>query len=157
MVRYLLSIGASMNIYNDAGLGVLHRTIGTSQSLHSSKAIIDILKLLVECNAPLCTPDKSSLKRTPLHYCAITGNIDAAHYILRQQPNVVNLVDAERKTALYHACEDNSPSPKLIDLLLSKGAHFDKRHRPKISSREKRDRINDLLDKAENKRSLTKQ
>ena len=109
----------------------------------------------MEHKASLSAPDKSSLRRTPLHYCADTGNIEAAEYILGIKPNVVDQVDAKRKTALYLACEDHSPKPKLIELLLEYGATFGQRHRPKIESRDKRDKIRHMLDKAESKRPLT--
>ena len=157
LVKYLLSINADINAYDDNGLGVVHCTIGTSQMLQPETAmkINKILEMLVENKASLLRPAKTSLRRTPIHYCAETGNSVTAKYILQAEHKAVNAVDEHKKTPLYLACEDNSPKDRLIQLLLDNGATFGEKSRPKISSREKRNTINEMLDKAYTKRSKT--
>lgn len=141
-----------MRILDDTGLGVVHRTIGTSPQLSTSPKVLEILDLLANKNVSMSSTDNSPHRRTPLHYCVITGNYEAAKFILRRSPGAANKIDRERKTPLYHACEDPSPHTRLIELLLEKGANFATKRRPRIESREKKLKINDLLDRAESKR-----
>lgn len=101
-------MAAPTTIYSESGRGLIHQTIGTSPSLDDpSPAIIEILKLLVQYGASLSKRDKSSLKRTPLHYCTITKNLEAARYILREDDNVLNSVDADNKTSLVSALQSS--------------------------------------------------
>ena len=147
-------MNADIHVYDDAGLGVIHCTIGTSQIIRPEIAI-DInrtLKILVKNKASLLAPAKTPLRRTPLHYCAETGNYDTAKYILEAKREAVNVVDNHKKTPLYVACEDNSPRNDLIQLLLDKGATFATKPRPKSLNNARRKTINEMLDEAHRKR-----
>ena len=146
----------SANIYSESGMGLVHLAIGTSRSLDDpSPNIIDILSLLVNYGVSLSQPDKSSHRRNPLHYCVVTQNIGATKHILGKKPETIDPADRYKRTPLYLACEDHSPNPDLIQLLLAEGATFGRKHRCPIRNRDKRDKINCMLDKAESRRPLT--
>ncbi|KAL9635701.1 MAG: hypothetical protein Q9164_003298 [Protoblastenia rupestris] len=148
IVRFLLSSHTAIDLTDDEGLGVLHHTIGKSDILYESvlRNVLDILRVLVEHNARVSITDKS--RKLPLHYCAMTGNYRAAKYLLRVAPDVVNLADGDRMTALYHACVHHSPNEKLVKLLLSKGATFGTRGRPSLT-KVRYQRTRRMLDEAQ--------
>ena len=157
IVRWLLSSHASIDLTDENGLGALHSTIGESEILVESRLheVVAILKLLVQHNARVTATEDSKERRQPLHYCAITSNHHAASYILSVEPNVINLTDGNKKTALYHACEQPSPNEKLVKLLLEKKATFGKLSRPRLSNAPRFQHIRSMLDREEKKRRLT--
>ena len=85
----------------------------------------------------------------------MTGNYQAAKYILNVDPSVINLPDGNKKTALYHACEHHSPNERLVKLLLEKKATFGKKRRPSVKE-VRYQQIRRMLDDAQKRgRSLT--
>jgi len=144
-----------MRLRDDNGSGVLHCAIGTVPPMKSSLPnILESMKLLVERGASMSITDRPK-ERTPLHYCVITGNYEATRFAIHCKPTLINQVDADGKTPLYHACEDTSPNCSLIELLLEKDATFAKKRRPSITSRKKKHAITAMLDKVEMKRALS--
>ena len=85
----------------------------------------------------------------------MTGNYYAAKYLLEEAPGIVNLTDANKKTALYHACEHHSPNERLVKLLLEKKGTFGKRPRPKLQNHPRYQKIRRMLDEVEKRRSLS--
>lgn len=140
---------------DDSGLGVMHAAIGLSEQLSEVKErdTTEILKLLVDHDPPLLRSlDKQ--RRQPLHYCAMTGNLRAAEYILGVDRSRINATDSSKKTPLYHICEHHSPNKKLVKLLLKNGGHFGTRNRPRMQD-VRLAGIGRLLDEAESTRKLT--
>ena len=107
----------------------MHATIGTVQVLNERRKleIASIVDLLHKKGVPSNTLDKqedSTKQKTPLHYCADTGNEIAAGVLLDVKPSPVNLMDGRKRTALYYACEHHSPNERMIQKLLEHGAVF---------------------------------
>ena len=133
----------------------MHAAIGLSEQLSEVKErdTTEILKLLVN-HHPLLLRSLDNQNRQPLHYCAMTGNLRAAEYILSVDRSRINATDSSKKTPLYHICEHHSPNKKLVKLLLDNGGHFDKKNRPKMQD-VRLTKVRKLLDEAERTRKLT--
>lgn len=140
---------------DDSGLGVMHAAIGLSEQLSEVKErnTTEILKILGR-HDPLLLRSLDKQRRQPLHYCAMTGNLRAAEYILGVDRSQINATDSSKKTPLYHICEHHSPNKKLVKLLLKNGGHFETRNRPRMQDVRLAE-IRKLLDEAESTRKLT--
>ena len=133
----------------------MHAAIGLSEQLSEAKErdTTKILKLLVS-RQPLLLRSLDKQKRQPLHYCAMTGNLHAAEYILSVDRSRINATDSSKKTPLYHICEHHSPNKKLVKLLLENGGHFGTNNRPKMQG-VRLTKVTKLLEEAETTRKLT--
>ena len=117
---------------NTRGRGVLHLVIGDTLHIEENRytEIVEVLKKVVrsiERRTPSLLDDliqQGDLKegKLPLHYCAISGNLKAAGYLLKKRPNTINMTDRNGKTALYHAYENNQTN--LVRFLTGKKGNF---------------------------------
>ena len=156
MVEWLLKCDASLDARNDKGHGAMHCTVANEFIDESrAKESVSILKMLVSKGARIQAIEDSVEKRQPLHLCAITGNYFAAGYLLTIKPDIINSPDARGKTALYHACQQPSPSTKLVRMLLERGATFGKKSRPSLKGDVRLNKIRHMLTETEKERPLT--
>lgn len=158
IVNAMISQRASLDVTDERGLGVLHCAVGESEIIDEARAkqIVTILTSLVAAGASVNASEDSRERRKPLHLCAITGNYYAAQYLLSIAPTCVNVADANKKTALYHACQHHSPNERLVRLLLEKKATFGSKGRPSLGKHPRFQKIRKMLDDAEKKgRSLS--
>ena len=148
LVKWLLSKKSSVDLTDEAGLGVMHCAIGECEILDDAQAqeIVNILRLLVQGRASTRAREDSKDHKQPLHYCAITGNYYAAHFLLGVDRGAVNLIDTQKRTALYHACDQPSPNERLVRLLLEKGGNFGQKSRPKMGNQPRYQRIRKMLE-----------
>lgn len=92
--------------------------------------IVDILTLLIRQGVKASARDFTKEQLRPLHRAAITKNVSATRFLLEKDPDMVNLVDAEGKTALYQACLTPNQKVALVEELLNKNADFAGKPRP---------------------------
>ena len=88
-----------------------------------------LIKNRVEASA--CDDTKEQLR--PLHRAAITKNVSATRFLLAKNPGMVNMVDAEGRTALYHACATPNQKMALVEELVNRKADFGGMARPHIT------------------------
>lgn len=86
--------------------------------------------MLIEQGVDPSARDSTKEGLRPLHRAAMTKNVSVIKLLLERDKTIVNLVDAEGKTALYHACATPNQKMELIDELVDKGADFASKSRP---------------------------
>ena len=106
--------------------------------MQESSETIDILAMLIDKGVDPSACDCTRERLRPLHRAAMFKNIGAMRFLLERYPDKVNLVDAEGKTALYHACATPDQKKPLIEELVHKGANFARKPRPPMPDREGR-------------------
>lgn len=86
--------------------------------------------MLIDQGVDASAPDFTKEQLRPLHRAVMTKNVSATKFLLKKGPDMVNLVDAEGKTALYHACATPNQKMALIEELVGKHADFAGKPRP---------------------------
>ena len=93
---------------------------------------LDILELLIAQGVRPSARDSTEKQLRPLHRAAMTKNFSATKLLLEKDQAMVNLVDAEGRTALYHACLTPNQKLKLVEELVAKGGNFGDKQRPSM-------------------------
>ena len=114
------------------GLGAIHNAIGTADVMEETRETIEVLELLIDHGVQPSAPDSTKEHLRPLHYAVKTRNLSATTFLLEKDQEMVNLPDAEGKTALYYACLQPNQVIKLVEQLVAKGANFGDRQRPSM-------------------------
>ncbi|KAL8827405.1 MAG: hypothetical protein Q9191_003201 [Dirinaria sp. TL-2023a] len=125
-----LDYSADPTVVGEDGLGTIHNAIGTADVEHDSPEALEILTLLIDHGVEASAPDSTEQRFRPLHRAAMTKNVSATRFLLDKDPEMVNLVDAEGKTALYQACATPNQKMALVKELMEKGADFADKPRP---------------------------
>ena len=89
--------------------------------------------MLIENGVEASACDYTEDRLRPLHRAAIRKNVSATRFLLEKNPDMVNMVDAKGRTALYHACEQPSQKKPLIRELVDRKADFGGRARPRMT------------------------
>lgn len=92
--------------------------------------IKEILTLLIDRGVEPSARDYTKEQSRPLHQAVKTKNVSVTKFLLEKDPDMVNLVDGEGKTALYRACTTPSQNKALIEELVDKKADFGCKPRP---------------------------
>ncbi|KAL8719790.1 MAG: hypothetical protein Q9225_003251 [Loekoesia sp. 1 TL-2023] len=130
VVKLCLDYSADPTVTGEDGLGAIHNAIGTADVLHEPPAVKEILNMLIDQGVDASAPDSTKEKLRPLHRAVMTKNVSATKFLLEKNPDMVNMVDAEGKTALYHACATPNQKMALIEELVDKHADFAGKPRP---------------------------
>ena len=89
--------------------------------------------MLIENRVEASDCDYTKERLRPLHRAAITKNVSATRFLLKKNPGMVNLVDAEGRTALYHACATPNQKQPLVEELVNRRADFGGMARPPMT------------------------
>lgn len=92
--------------------------------------ITEILTLLIDQGVEPSARDYTKEQLRPLHHAVMAKNVSVTRFLLEKDPDMINLVDGEGKTALYHACTTPDQNPALIKELVTKKADFGCQARP---------------------------
>ncbi|KAL8968571.1 MAG: hypothetical protein Q9183_002403 [Haloplaca sp. 2 TL-2023] len=131
VVRLCLELGADPTVTGDDGLGAIHNVIGTADVfLPEPSEVVDILNMLTEAGIEPSVPDSTKAQLRPLHRAVMWRMGKATKFLLEKNPEMVNLVDAEGKTALYHACATPNQKVALVQDLVRVKAGFADKPRP---------------------------
>ena len=132
IIESLLTHNPPLDMVNTRGRGVLHLILGDTLYIEEERydKILKALKPVVksiEKRTPSLLGDfleQGDLKerKTPLHYCAVSGNLVAARYLLKKHPILINMTDRNGKTPLHHAYESNQAN--VVRLLTAKKGTF---------------------------------
>ena len=114
----------------DDGLGAIHNAVGTEDRMTDPPEIPQILSMLIDQGVAAATRDSTNEQLTPLHRAAMTKNVLATKLLLEKDPGMINLVDKEGKTALYHACAQPNQKLMLVEVLLDRDASFADKAQP---------------------------
>ncbi|KAG7005693.1 hypothetical protein G7Y79_00018g045000 [Physcia stellaris] len=136
IVKICLDKFADPTVTGDDGLGAIHNAIGTADVVQESSETIEILAMLIDKGVDPSACDCTRERLRPLHRAAMTKNVGAMRFLLEKYPDKVNLVDAEGKTALYHACATPDQKKPLIEEMVHRGANFAGESRPPMPDRE---------------------
>ena len=98
--------------------------------MEESQETLDVLELLIGHGVNPTARDSTREQLRPLHRAAMTKNLSATKFLLEKNQAMVNLADAEGRTALYHACLTPNQNLKLVRELVAKGADFGDKQRP---------------------------
>lgn len=133
VVQLCLDYSADPTITGDDGLGAIHNAIGTADNvIHEPPETIEILILLIDQGVEASAPDCTKERLRPLHRAVMTKNVSATRFLLKKNPDMVNLLDKNGKTALYHACATPNQKLALIEELVDKNANFADKPRPSM-------------------------
>ncbi|KAL8869866.1 MAG: hypothetical protein Q9174_003945 [Haloplaca sp. 1 TL-2023] len=135
VVQLSLDLGADPNVIDEDGLGAIHNVIGTADVSQEPSDIVDILNILSEAGIQLSVPDSTETQLRPLHRAVIWKMGKATKFLLDKDPEMVNLVDAEGRTALHHACATPDQKITLVQDLVHFGASFAGKQRPPMPDR----------------------
>ena len=138
IVKLCLDKFADPTVTGDDGLGAIHNAIGTADVVRESAETMDILAMLIGKGVDPSACDCTRERLRPLHRAAMTRKVGATRFLLERYPDKVNLVDAEGRTALYHACSTPNQKQSLIEELVHRGANFAGKPRPSMPDREGR-------------------
>lgn len=130
---------ADPTVTGDDGLGAIHNAIGTADVMQESSETREILAMLIDKGVDPSACDCTEEQLRPLHRAAMTKNVDATKFLLRKCPDKVNLVDAQGRTALYHACATPNQKMLLIKELVHRNANFASKPRPPMPDRDGRE------------------
>lgn len=125
-----LDYSADPTVVDGDGLGTIHNAIGTADIEHDSPETLDILAVLIDHGVEASARDATKERFRPLHRAAMTKNVSATRFLLDKDPEMVNLVDAEGRTALYQACATPNQKMALIRELMGRHADFAGKPRP---------------------------
>lgn len=132
MVKLCLDYSADPTVTGDDGLGAIHNAIGTADVMHDPPETKEILSLLIDKGVDASARDSTKEQLRPLQRAAMTKNVSATKFLLEKNPDMVNLVDAEGRTALYHACATPNQKLALIKELVDQKADFAGKPRPSM-------------------------
>lgn len=124
-----LDYSADPTVVDGYGLGTIHNAIGTADG-HDSPETLKILALLIDHGVEASARDSTKERFRPLHRAAMTKNVSATRFLLDKDPEMVNLVDAEGRTALYQACATPNQKMALVKELIERHADFAGKPRP---------------------------
>lgn len=116
--------GLDLNLYDNDGMSVLHM-----EPILSDLGKIEFLK---DKGINLNIKDRIS-GRTPLHYAAISGNIEAMQELIKFSADL-NVVCNNANTALHYACDSNQEGA--VNILLDSGADISLRNRDNKTAQE---------------------
>ena len=120
-------------VIGDDGLGAIHNAIGTADVVDEPPETIEILAMLIENRVEASDCDYTEEQLRPLHRAAIRKNVSVTHFLLEKNPGMVNMVDAEGRTALYHACATPNQKIALVEELVNRKADFGGMARPRMT------------------------
>ena len=138
VVKLCLDKFADPTVTGDDGLGAIHNAIGTADVVQEASETRDILAMLIDKGVDPSACDCTKERLRPLHRAAMWRKVGATRFLLERYPDNVNLVDAEGRTALYHACETPNQKQPLIEELVHRGANFAGKPRPPMPDRDGR-------------------
>ena len=130
IVELCLDYSADPTVTGEDGLGAIHNAIGTADVIHDPPEIMDILNLLRSHGVDVSVRDSTKERLRPLHRAVMTKNVSATRFLLESNPDMVNLEDANSKTALFHACATPNQKLALIETLVENHADFAGEPRP---------------------------
>lgn len=113
-----------LNLYNHNGMSVLH--------MEPILSDLGKIKLLKDNGMDLNIKDIIS-GRTPLHYAAISGNLEAMQQLIKLGANL-NVACHNANTALHYACDSNQEGA--VNILLDSGADISLRNRDNKTAQE---------------------
>ncbi len=113
IIKLLLTHGADSNLISRGGKTILYKCVKYDN--------YNAVKLLLEYGANVNTPSKPNYKPTitPLMLSLKKYSYNIAKLIMSYNPDI-NFIDETGRTALYMACNKNSPDT--VKLLLERGA-----------------------------------
>lgn len=134
LVSDLLEYKAQLQGKKLNGVDAVHLTIGNDLLIvNKEQTILNILKKLENHGVSLNEIDETQKQRRPLHYCASSGKVEVAKYLLKTNDNIVDQIDGEGKTALCLALSEK-PDARMVELLLKKGASTSMVHEERLDS-----------------------
>ena len=113
-------------------MGAIHNAIGTACKTNEPEETVEILSLLIEQGVKPSASDSTDMRLRPLHRAAIINNVSATRFLLDKDSDMINLTDAEGKTALHHACLQPNQKLELVKVLVENGANFAEEPRPQL-------------------------
>jgi nucleoside phosphorylase len=105
--------------------GVLHLALGSGRvNTNESRMhlISNVVLLLCEHGADVNAADHSG--NCPIHYCAMTMNLEAAKYLLQEHNAQINALNSEKHTALYYVAIDAHPDVRFAKMLIEGGGNL---------------------------------
>jgi len=127
IVKFLISLGASVNTVNDIGeTPFLHfsHDFFSNPCLLRNEACVNLIDYFIEIGANVNTRDRK--KQTILHYACQYGNKRHMNYLIEKGADP-NTEDHEGKTPLFIACSNNNTD--CIEYLVEFGVDINKEDR----------------------------